>query len=75
MGSLVIKAPYVYTVESLGNSADSIAPMLQAMSHFKNFSFVIYLSPRSTPLLFLSSHSAVNAFLHPSSGLMPRFLF
>lgn len=33
------------------------------------------LNPRSTWLLFLSSHSAVNAFLSSSSGLMPSFLF
>lgn len=33
------------------------------------------LSPGSTLLSFLSSHSAVNAFFNPSSGLTPRFLF
>lgn len=75
MRSLVIKAPYVYTVKSFGNSADSIAPMLQAVSHFKNLWCVIYLSPRSTLLLLLSSHSAANAFLNPSSSLTPTFLF
>lgn len=75
MRSSVIKAPYIYTVEcSLGNSADLIASMLQARSHFKNLQYVIYLSPRSTLMLFLSSHSVVNAFLNPYFGLTPAFI-
>lgn len=69
----MIKAPYIYTVESLGNSADLIASMLQARSHLKNLKYVICLSPRSTLVLFLSSHAVVNAFLNPYSGLTPAF--